>query len=441
MPVDRVTELIQEGLRRKLSGDPAGAAQAWQEALGLDPQNKRARTYLDNLLVSGALDHAVAGKKKSPFARPEGKQSGPVALTPSPFFGGGSAESELTPLSMISPQAGSPAATEEPVPGPSLGSTTEAAPASSGVPRAKTARRATGRSREPDLGTASSGFEDSWAEQLGPTSPECAPAPSSTLVFGGRPAAAGGDKRSPWVRHDPPEPGKNPLGVDAPAAQPKHQASSAFETFSFGAPPAHPVAVAETVAPPKGPRASREPGGEIPGWGTLGGSAATPMPSGEQPPAADAAAAPASTPLAAHFGRSEPPEPLVPPEEPPADAASLLRRAVDLLDLDDHSGALEAAEQVLALDPSNLTARDLVSRCENTLLAMYESKIGDLRAKPKVRMRPDEIVWLNLDHRAGFVLAMVDGEVEFDDLFALSSMSRLETARILARLLQERVIG
>jgi len=58
-----------------------------------------------------------------------------------------------------------------------------------------------------------------------------------------------------------------------------------------------------------------------------------------------------------------------------------------------------------------------------------------------VQLRPDEVVWLNLDNRAGFLLSMIDGTVSYEDVFAVSSMSRLDTSRILAKLLQEHVIG
>jgi hypothetical protein len=49
-------------------------------------------------------------------------------------------------------------------------------------------------------------------------------------------------------------------------------------------------------------------------------------------------------------------------------------------------------------------------------------------------------MWLNLDHRAGFLLAQVDGTVNYDELFALSGLPRLDTARILASLLADGVI-
>jgi len=49
-------------------------------------------------------------------------------------------------------------------------------------------------------------------------------------------------------------------------------------------------------------------------------------------------------------------------------------------------------------------------------------------------------MWLNLDHRAGFLLAQIDGTVSYEDLFALSGLPRLDTARILAALIAEGVI-
>ena len=72
---------------------------------------------------------------------------------------------------------------------------------------------------------------------------------------------------------------------------------------------------------------------------------------------------------------------------------------------------------------------------------MYESKIGSVVTRPRVVLRPDEIVWLNLDHRAGFVLAQIDGTITVDDLYALSGLSRLDTAKILAELVEQGVIA
>jgi hypothetical protein len=120
---------------------------------------------------------------------------------------------------------------------------------------------------------------------------------------------------------------------------------------------------------------------------------------------------------------------------------TLLSGAKDLLDLDDHTGAMELIGKALELDPTDADAVKLKDRSEKTLQAMYESKLGDLNQIPRVKLKEDEIIWLNLDHRAGFVLAQIDGSVTFEDVFAVSGMSRLDTARILAQLVEEGVIN
>ncbi|NOJ79999.1 hypothetical protein [Myxococcus xanthus] len=119
----------------------------------------------------------------------------------------------------------------------------------------------------------------------------------------------------------------------------------------------------------------------------------------------------------------------------------LLRGAEDLLELDDHSGAVDLLFKAKELAPSDLRVESLRARSERMLMARLESKLGDLGRVPAVRLQPDDIIWLNLDHRAGFVLAQIDGSVSYEDLFSLSGMTRLDTARILVQLIDEGVIS
>jgi hypothetical protein len=122
-------------------------------------------------------------------------------------------------------------------------------------------------------------------------------------------------------------------------------------------------------------------------------------------------------------------------------AAEWMKRARELFALGDFSGSLELIERTLAVDPHDAEALAYLQENEETLVEMYESRLGPLTGVPSVRLRPEEVVWLNLDHRAGFVLAQVDGHLAWDDVFALAGLPRLETARILVRLMDEGVIG
>jgi hypothetical protein len=125
---------------------------------------------------------------------------------------------------------------------------------------------------------------------------------------------------------------------------------------------------------------------------------------------------------------------------PPGDVAGWMESARELFALGDFSGSLEMIERILRIDPTHAEARAYLRQNESTLVAMYESKMGSLSARPRLAIHPEEVMWLNLDHRAGFLLAQIDGTVSYDDLFALSGLPRLDTARILASLVAEGVI-
>jgi tetratricopeptide (TPR) repeat protein len=138
--------------------------------------------------------------------------------------------------------------------------------------------------------------------------------------------------------------------------------------------------------------------------------------------------------------------PLVADQRPPArpppagDVAGWMEGARELFALGDFSGSLELIERILRVDPAHAEARAYLRQNESTLVAMYESKLGPLGTRPRLAIHPEEVMWLNLDHRSGFLLAQIDGTVSYEDMFALSGLPRLDTARILASLVAEGVI-
>jgi tetratricopeptide (TPR) repeat protein len=129
-----------------------------------------------------------------------------------------------------------------------------------------------------------------------------------------------------------------------------------------------------------------------------------------------------------------------PHARPRSDVEVWMDGARELFALGDFSGSLEMIEKILRIDPHHTEARLYLEQNESTLTAMYESKLGPGDATPRLAIGGEEVMWLNLDHRAGFLLAQIDGTVTYDDLFAVSGLPRLDTARILATLLQEGVI-
>jgi tetratricopeptide (TPR) repeat protein len=129
------------------------------------------------------------------------------------------------------------------------------------------------------------------------------------------------------------------------------------------------------------------------------------------------------------------------PEGQQREIATLMHAARELHALGDFSGTLELIEKILQSAPDHAEAREFLQENESTLFAMYASKLQPLTNVPRLAIKPEEVMWLNLDHRAGFLLAQVDGMVDYESLFALSGLPRLDTARILASLLAEGVIA
>ena len=133
------------------------------------------------------------------------------------------------------------------------------------------------------------------------------------------------------------------------------------------------------------------------------------------------------------------PLPVAPAEN--EEMAAWTQGARELVALNDFSGALELLSKILSRKPSDAEALRLSAICEENLTHMYESKLGSMDCVPRVALPPDEIIWLNLDPRAGFVLAQIDGMVSFEDLYAVCGLRRLDTARILSQLVEEGVVA
>ncbi len=128
---------------------------------------------------------------------------------------------------------------------------------------------------------------------------------------------------------------------------------------------------------------------------------------------------------------------------PPADADfdAMMAEARRRQQAGDFSGSTELVEQVLAGEPDHAEAQRYLAENTTRLLAMYRSRLGRLSKVPKLKLRPQEIIWQSLDHRAGFVLAQVDGMTCYEDIIEIAGMSEIEATRILARLVEHGVIG
>jgi hypothetical protein len=107
----------------------------------------------------------------------------------------------------------------------------------------------------------------------------------------------------------------------------------------------------------------------------------------------------------------------------------------------DFTGALVVAESLLETAPDHEEARRCHERCTEVLSQMYLARLGSATQAVRVSVPNDQIKWLSLDHRAGFLLSLVDGRLTIEELLDISGMPRLDALRILYGLLDQRVIA
>jgi hypothetical protein len=122
------------------------------------------------------------------------------------------------------------------------------------------------------------------------------------------------------------------------------------------------------------------------------------------------------------------------------DAGRALKDMRDRFSLGDYTGALELAETVLRGDPVNETALNCAEECRNKLIQMYTARIGPLDRVPTVIVATEQLRWLSIDHRAGFLLSHIDGVSNLEMILDVSGMPLLDALKILCELVQQRVI-
>ncbi|MFZ5440384.1 MAG: tetratricopeptide repeat protein [Myxococcota bacterium] len=449
MSRERAQQLVEAGIWLKLSGDREGARKLFERALKLDPSNEKAA----QLLSGTEPDAPPPGPAALPEPPPPPPPIAPVASA-NPFeppanvppaaneldWGMATGYASTTPLPQVAPPV--PPVIDPRAPKQTMVWGTPAAP--------RTTMQQWGadkpRQTLPGWGVPDELKEASAAWSAGQ---------QTISLSGDVPAETPPPSTPPLFSAPPPEP-------EAPPVPPTSTPSAVFGALE---PPAPQTVELTGQTEPEPPPPSTPPiFGAVPGAGSDLGfawswSASAPNPEPIPEPRPSPSLVPAAE--SAWDARSNPGIKLeaVTGQDRALDLISsdskitnpglarkeeinvILRGAKDLLELDDHTGAMELitrAQQLAPDDPDVIAMRE---RSEKTLLAMFESKLGKLDTVPRVLLKDDEIIWLNLDHRAGFVLAQIDGTVSFDDLFSVSGMSRIDTARILAQLVEEGVIS
>jgi hypothetical protein len=124
--------------------------------------------------------------------------------------------------------------------------------------------------------------------------------------------------------------------------------------------------------------------------------------------------------------------PIAPPRPPPPPAPTdPFDEVRELYDAGDFRSALVMAEALLETSPDHAEARSCAASCRETLAKKYLSRLGGLAKILRVAIPPDEIRWLSLDHKAGFLLSCIDGTSSIEEVLDVACMQEFEAIRIL----------
>lgn len=109
-------------------------------------------------------------------------------------------------------------------------------------------------------------------------------------------------------------------------------------------------------------------------------------------------------------------------------------------ELGNFEAAIQTSRLVLEEEPGQLDALGVLEEAAKRQVEMYQSRLGGLDKRPRLLSSPDEIIWLNLHPRAGYLLSFVDGTMAFNDIVTVSAMPKVEVLGVMVKLLQNNAI-
>lgn len=117
--------------------------------------------------------------------------------------------------------------------------------------------------------------------------------------------------------------------------------------------------------------------------------------------------------------------------EPELDFA---REMQERYELGDFSGALRAAELVLGREPDHARAQAFAEQCRDKLTALYLARLGGGNRAIERAVESNDVRWLGIDHRAGFMLSQIEGHTSIEELVDISGLPRHDALKLLVEL-------
>jgi hypothetical protein len=111
---------------------------------------------------------------------------------------------------------------------------------------------------------------------------------------------------------------------------------------------------------------------------------------------------------------------------------------LDRFSIGDYADALDVAELILIEDPANRLAGGCRDDCRAALERDSLRDLGPINGVPAAVARATAVE--HIDHRAGFLLSLVDGKSSLEEVVEACGMPRLDALRILQELVRRGVV-
>ncbi len=96
--------------------------------------------------------------------------------------------------------------------------------------------------------------------------------------------------------------------------------------------------------------------------------------------------------------------------------------------------AVTAVDLALSEDPNSTLAQKLIHRNRDTIMAVFQTFLGDLQRQPQLARPLHELASAPISPRAAFLLSRIDGQVSIDEILDICGMPRIEAFRYLCQL-------
>ena len=106
----------------------------------------------------------------------------------------------------------------------------------------------------------------------------------------------------------------------------------------------------------------------------------------------------------------------------------------------DYEGALVVAHKILRDRSGDLEAGLCAEECRTALEAVKIFSVASLKRVPAVQLSSDQLFGRGLDHKAGFLLSLIDGGSSVEVILDLCAMPRAEALKVLYDLVQDGIV-